>query len=84
VSRREDATSSLQNIVSVTVESKTAATNIDHPVGNLAHAETRRMAELLLLLLTWVRMVGVTMQPGLEVICSLLGEFTSLTLRTVD
>jgi len=42
------------------------------------------MAELLLLLLTWVWMVGVTMQPGLEIIGSLFGEFASLTLRTVD
>ena len=59
-------------------------TDINHPVGDLAHTETRRMAELLLLLLTWVRMVGVTMQPGLEIIGSLFGEFASLTLRTVD
>ena len=59
-------------------------TDIDHPVGDLAHAETRRMAKLLLLFLTWVRMVGVTVQPGLEVVGSLFREFTSLTLRAVD
>ena len=59
-------------------------THIDHPIGDLAHAESRRMAKLLFLLLTWVRMVGVTVQPGLEVVGSLFGEFASLTLRTVD
>jgi hypothetical protein len=42
------------------------------------------MAKLLLLLLTWIRMVRVTVQPGLEVIGGLLGEFTSLTLRTIN
>lgn len=42
------------------------------------------MTELLLLLLTWIRMVGVTVKPGLEVISSLLGEFASFALRTVD
>ena len=59
-------------------------TDIDHPVGDLAHAEACRMAKLLLLLLTWVRMIRVTVQPGLEVVGSLFGEFASFTLRTID
>jgi len=50
-----------------------ATSCVDHPVGNLAHAEASRVTELLLLLLTWVRMVGVTMEPCLEVIGSLFG-----------
>jgi len=64
--------------------SEDATPCIDHPVGDLAHAEARRVTELLLLLLTWIRMVGVTVKPGLEVISSLLGEFASFALRTVD
>jgi hypothetical protein len=50
-----------------------ATSCVDHPVGHLTHAEARSMAELLLLLLTWVRMIGVTMKPGFEVVGGLLG-----------
>jgi hypothetical protein len=64
---------------------KDATTSVDHPVGDLAHAEGGGMAELLLLLLTGVRVVGVTMEPGLEVVGGLLGELAALAGgRAVD
>ena len=40
-------------------------TYVDHPVGDLAHAEPCRMTELLLLFLARVRVVAVAMQPVL-------------------
>lgn len=64
--------------------SKNPTTSIDHPVGHLAHAQTSGEAELLLLLLAWVRMIRVPMQPGLEVVGGLLGELPALALGTID
>lgn len=59
-------------------------TDINHPIGHLAHAEASRMAELLLFLFAGVRVVRVTVEPGLEIIGGFLGEFTPLTLGAVD
>jgi len=61
-----------------------ATSCVYHPVGDLAHAEAGRMTELFLLFLTWIRMVRVTMEPGLEVIGGFLWEFASLALWTIN
>ncbi len=58
-------------------------TYVDHPVGDLAHAEARGVAELLLLLFTGIRVVRVTVKPGLEVVSGLLGELATLAGGTV-
>jgi hypothetical protein len=39
--------------------------DINHPIGNLAHAQTSGIAKLLFFFLAWVWMIRVTMQPGL-------------------
>ena len=59
-------------------------TDIDHPVGDLGHAEARCMAELFLLLLRGVRMVGVTVKPSFEVIGGLLWKLAALTCGAID
>jgi len=59
-------------------------TDIDHPVGDLAHAKASSMAKLLFLLLTWIRVIRVTVKPSFEVISGLLRKLAALSLRTVD
>ena len=48
------------------------ATYIDHPVRDLAHAKTRGMTQLFLLLLAGVGVVRVSVQPRLEEVSGLL------------
>jgi hypothetical protein len=61
-----------------------ATSSVDHPIGHLAHAKARSMTQLFFLLLTGIRMIRVTMEPGLEVIGGLLGELAALTGGTID
>jgi len=56
-------------------------TYVDHPVGHLAHAEPGRMRQLLLLVLAGVWVVGMAMQPILEMIGRRLGKFSPFPLR---
>lgn len=60
------------------------STYVDHPIGNLTHAKAGSMAELLFLLLTGVRMVGVTVKPSFEVVGGLLGKLAPFARGTVD
>ena len=59
-------------------------TDINHPVGYLTHTQACCMTQLLLLVLAWIRVVRVTMQPGLEVVSRLLGKFSPFALRAID
>jgi hypothetical protein len=58
--------------------------HIDHPIGDLAHAQASGMAQLLLLLLAGVWMVRVAMQPGFEIVRRLLGELPAFFGGTID
>jgi len=42
------------------------------------------MAELLLFLFAWIRVVRVAMEPRLEIIGGFLGKLTALTLGAID
>lgn len=57
---------------------------VDHPIRNLAHAQTSGMAELLFLLLAGVWMIRVAMEPGLEIVGGLLWQFAAFFGGTVD
>lgn len=60
-------------------------THINHPVGDLAHAQARSMTQLFFLLFARVGMIGMAVQPSLEEVSSFLGELASFTLlRTID
>jgi len=59
-------------------------TDVDHPVGDLAHAESCDMAELFLLFFAWVGVIGMAVEPCLEVVSSLLGKLSSFALGTVS
>ena len=56
-------------------------TYVDHPVGNLAHTEPGRLTQLLFLILTGVWVVGVTVEPILEIIGHRLWQLPSLPFR---
>ena len=59
-------------------------TDINHPVGDLAHAESCDVAELFLLLFAWVGVIGMAVEPCLQVVSGLFGELSSFALGTVD
>lgn len=63
---------------------KRRKTDVDHPVGDLGHAEASCMAELFFLLLRGVRVVGVTVKPSFEVIGGLLWKLAPLTCGAID
>lgn len=58
--------------------------HVNHPVGHLAHAEAGSMAELLLLLLTGVWVVGVAVEPVLEKVGDGLGQLAALAGWPLD
>lgn len=55
-------------------------TYIDHPIGYLAHAQTRSLTQLLLLILTRIRMIRMPMQPIFQKIGHKFRQFSSLSL----
>jgi hypothetical protein len=57
--------------------------SIDHPIGHLAHAQPRCMTQLLLLVFARVRVIRMTMQPGFQKVCRLLGQLTAFPLRAI-
>ena len=59
-------------------------TSVDHPIGELAHAETGGVAEMLFLFLVGVWVIRVTVEPRLEVVGRLLGELATLARGAVD
>ena len=60
------------------------AAYVDHPIGDLTHAQTSGMAQLLLLLLAGVWVVRVAVEPCLEVVRRLLGELSALFGGAID
>lgn len=65
-------------------DARRGATDVDHPVGDLAHAEAGGVAELLFLLLAGVRVVRVAVEPVLEKVGDGLGELAALAGRALD
>ena len=59
-------------------------TYIDHPVGHLAHAESSRLTQLLFLVLAGVRVIGMAMEPILQIVCHGLWKFSSLSFRALS
>ena len=55
-------------------------TYINHPIGDLAHAEARLRAEPLLLVLGWVGVVRVGKKPLLEELGDRLGKLSTAAL----
>lgn len=80
---REDASPRLPDAVSTmhSVKCTMRRTHVDHPVGHLRHAEPRRVAQLLLLLLARVRVVRMAVQPVLEEVRHRLRQLPALARR---
>ena len=58
---------------------------IDHPIRDLAHAESSYMAKLLFFFLARIWVIWMTMKPSFEKVGGFFGKFSPLTLlRTVD
>ena len=57
--------------------------HIDHPIGNLTHAQTSGMAQLFFLFFAGVWMVRMAMQPSLEIVRCLLGELSAFFGRAI-
>jgi hypothetical protein len=81
---REDPATSLRKRSIIMSTSEVRKTYVDHPVGNLAHAQTCSVAKLLFLLFAGIRVIGMSVQPRLEKVGCFLGQLTPLPLGTID